>query len=180
MAAERGVKIRPARAGERVAVLRVLDAAMLTTDADALAERIAAGRVLVAVAPATGSDTEATDERVVGAIEVGERKGKRSDERYEASDDARSDAGGVGGDAERMTGDAGRVSDDADGGHIEAIAVQRRRRGQGIGSALIAAAAERWRPLSADLDADVRPFYENAGFEITVREEDGRYRGRLR
>jgi len=138
------ISVRPARADERVAVLSVLDAAMLETDASALAARIEAGSVLVAVA----------DGRVLGAVEVNE------------------------------TGDAD--ASETAGGRVEAVAVRPGRRGQGIGSRLLAAAHERWRPLSAAFDADVRPFYERLGFEVRALdgerdEESGaeRYRGVL-
>ncbi|WP_225335639.1 GNAT family N-acetyltransferase [Halomicrobium urmianum] len=67
-----------------------------------------------------------------------------------------------------------------DGNRIAAVAVRRRRRGQGIGSALVEAAAERRERLTAEFDADVRPFYESLGFEINVVEgECERCRGRL-
>ncbi|WP_226011230.1 GNAT family N-acetyltransferase [Halomicrobium salinisoli] len=67
-----------------------------------------------------------------------------------------------------------------DGDRIAAVAVRRRRRGQGIGSALVEAAAERRERLVAEFDADVRPFYESLGFEIdAVEGERERYRGRL-
>ncbi len=59
--------------------------------------------------------------------------------------------------------------------HVDAIAVRRRRRGQGIGSALVAAASENGDRLTAAFDPDVRPFYEELGFEI--RERDGRLWG---
>lgn len=65
-----------------------------------------------------------------------------------------------------------------DGVHVEAIAVRQARRDQGIGSALLDAAAERWGRLTANFDAHVRPFYESLGFAV----EDGpggRYRGVL-
>jgi GNAT superfamily N-acetyltransferase len=59
-------------------------------------------------------------------------------------------------------------------GHVAAVAVRRRRRGQGIGSELAAAAAERVAPdggdagrLTAEFDPDVRPFYESLGFAVT-------------
>ncbi|MGB9986896.1 GNAT family N-acetyltransferase [Salarchaeum japonicum] len=64
------------------------------------------------------------------------------------------------------------------GAHIEAIAVRRARRDSGIGSRLVAAAAERWRPLTADFRGNVRPFYASLGFEI--EEQGDRYRGTLR
>ena len=62
--------------------------------------------------------------------------------------------------------------------YLSAIAVQKQRRGQGVGRSLIAAAAD-WaapRPLSATFDERVRPFYTACGFEIEQRE--GRLWGR--
>lgn len=55
-----GVDVETATPDDRLDVLRVLDAAMLETDADGLAERIDAGDVLVARFERTGS--------VVGAL----------------------------------------------------------------------------------------------------------------
>lgn len=49
--------------------------------------------------------------------------------------------------------------------HVDAIAVRRRRRGQGVGRALIDRARE-CGALSAAFEADVRPFYEDLGFEV--------------
>lgn len=63
------------------------------------------------------------------------------------------------------------------GEEIEAVAVRRNRRGQGIGSALVTAAAERRERLVAAFDPRVRPFYESLGFEIEPTDEPGRYRG---
>lgn len=63
-----------------------------------------------------------------------------------------------------------------DSAEIEAVAVRPGRRGQGIGSALVEAAAERCEELTAGFDPSVRPFYESLGFEITCEEE--RCRGR--
>jgi len=62
------------------------------------------------------------------------------------------------------------------GVHVEAIAVRPRRRGQGVGTALVAAIDR--RPLTAEFDADVRPFYESLGFAVR-RLDDGRCRGVL-
>lgn len=63
--------------------------------------------------------------------------------------------------------------------HVDAVAVRRARRGQGIGSALVRAAADRRAPLTAEFDPSVRPFYESLGFEISQVEADGnRLRGR--
>ena len=61
--------------------------------------------------------------------------------------------------------------------HIDAIAVRRARRGQGIGRELVEFAAERFGTLTAECDPRVRPFYESLGFDIEERvAEDGRER----
>lgn len=61
--------------------------------------------------------------------------------------------------------------------HVDAIAVRRRRRSEGIGRALVERASERGA-LSAAFQADVRPFYEDLGFEIMDgKTADGRLRG---
>jgi len=62
------------------------------------------------------------------------------------------------------------------GVHIDAIAVRRRRRGNGVGSRLVERAAERYGTLTADFDPEVKPFYESLGFSIEKQGE--RYRGR--
>lgn len=52
--------------------------------------------------------------------------------------------------------------------YISVIAVQKERRGRGVGQSLIAAAAD-WaapRPLAATFDERVKPFYVACGFEI--------------
>lgn len=64
-----------------------------------------------------------------------------------------------------------------DGPHIEAVAVRRRRRGQGIGTALVEAALGRRDRITADFDADVRPFYEALGFDIEALDGPDRFRG---
>lgn len=60
--------------------------------------------------------------------------------------------------------------------HVAAVAVRRRRRGQGLGSALIEAAADRGR-LAAAFDPELRAFYEGRGFRVVATGEDGRLRG---
>jgi GNAT superfamily N-acetyltransferase len=49
---------------------------------------------------------------------------------------------------------------------ITAVAVRRRRRGQGIGTALVEAAAANRPRLVAEFDPRVRPFWERVRFEI--------------
>lgn len=63
-----------------------------------------------------------------------------------------------------------------DGEEIVAVAVRRRRRGQGIGTALVEAAADRRPRLVAAFDPGIRPFWASLDFEIE-RAGDGRLRG---
>lgn len=66
-----------------------------------------------------------------------------------------------------------------DGERIDAIAVRRRRRGQGVGRRLIErAAASTPDALYADFDRRARPFYDALGFDIEPTDEPGRFRGR--
>lgn len=63
-----------------------------------------------------------------------------------------------------------------DGSHVDAIAVQKERRGRGIGRALVdAASAAVDGALTVDFDEGVRPFYASLGFDIEQR--DGRLWG---
>lgn len=64
-----------------------------------------------------------------------------------------------------------------DGARIEAVAVRRGRRGQGIGTELVGAAVEQNGRLVAEFDADVRPFWEAVGFDIDRASWPGRYIG---
>lgn len=59
---------------------------------------------------------------------------------------------------------------------IEPIAVRPGRRGQGVGTALIRAAGDRWGRLTATFDADLTSFYRQAGFEIEGGERRVGYR----
>ena len=63
------------------------------------------------------------------------------------------------------------------GDHVDAVAVRRSRRGQGIGPALVEAAAARRERLVAEFREGVRPFYESLGFEVEPTVEVGRFRG---
>lgn len=81
-----------------------------------------------------------------------------------------------------------------DGIEITALAVRLRRRGQGIGTALVEAAFERHGELSAECDEGVVAFWQSVGFDVgtaegfeggtadesTIGTADGseRYRGR--
>ncbi|MFW5919196.1 MAG: GNAT family N-acetyltransferase [Halanaeroarchaeum sp.] len=58
-----------------------------------------------------------------------------------------------------------------EGAHIEAIAVRRRRRDQGVGTALVETAASRWGRLTATFDPQVRQFYESLSFDVESRGE---------
>lgn len=68
-----------------------------------------------------------------------------------------------------------------DGTAIEAVAVRPNRRGRGIGTALIEAAAERRDALVAAFDGQVLPFYQALGFDVEpIAGEPDRYQGRRR
>lgn len=63
------------------------------------------------------------------------------------------------------------------GNEVDAVAVTPGRRGTGIGTRLVEAAADRRTDLVAEFDADVRGFWASLGFEIEPV-GNGRYRGR--
>lgn len=65
-----------------------------------------------------------------------------------------------------------------DGNEITSIAVRRRRRTQGIGTALVEAATERREQLLAEFDHRVLDFWESVGFTATPLEGSDRFRGR--
>ncbi|NHN43462.1 GNAT family N-acetyltransferase [Halorubellus sp. JP-L1] len=130
-----GVVVREATADESLAVRRVLDAAMLETDAvDGAVER---GDAFVA----------AVDDRVVGALVL----------------------------VPVASVDGPDELDGCDGMHVDAVAVTHRRRGQGVGRALVDGALERERRLSVAFDPSVGTFYDALGFETVVQADaDGR------
>jgi len=140
------VSIRHGDPTDKLAVVRLFDAAMLDTDTDRLSRQLTAtdGLVLIATREATP----------VGAIAL---------DAAATSDEERVDVS-----SNRVAVDSTRVDGDTDPVRITAIAVRRRRRDRGIGRALIEAAADRVapRPLTARFDANVRPFYDACGFEI--------------
>jgi GNAT superfamily N-acetyltransferase len=64
------------------------------------------------------------------------------------------------------------------GVRIDAVSVRRRRRGRGIGTALIESLVEEHDRVVAEFDERVRPFYESLEFEIEERGTDGRLGGK--
>ena len=62
---------------------------------------------------------------------------------------------------------------------IDAVAVRRRRRGQGLGTALVREAAARRGRLVAAFDERVRPFWEALGFDVAPAGEPGWFVGTL-
>lgn len=141
------VSIRVAEPSDRVGVRRVLDAVMLAV-AD-LPDRLAAGEVLVATA----------EDRVVGAIALAPEGPAGSEQSVGPEDSV--DPGGAGhGSSPDLPPDWSAAT------HVRSIAVRRRRRDRGVGSALVDAAAARFGPLVADFDADVAPFYRALGAEV--------------
>lgn len=157
------VSIRVAEPADRVDVRRVLDAAVL--DAEDLPDRLAAGTVLLATA----------GDQVVGAVVLAPEW------------PAELDGGDGVADCEEPTTRAGPASPVAPGSgpptswttatHVRSIAVLRRRRDRGIGSALLQAAAERHGRLVADFDADVEPFYRTVATAVRAAEEAGSVEG---
>jgi GNAT superfamily N-acetyltransferase len=137
----------------------ILDAAMLDVDAATVERRIEEDAVLVAAENGRGGATERSE----GVSPNGRAGSEATRERV------------LGACTLDVQGDGGGRDDTA---HIDAIAVRRRRRDQGVGSALVQAAAERWPRLTAEFDADHRPFYESLGFDVRVV-GGGRFRGVL-
>ncbi|MDB9250116.1 GNAT family N-acetyltransferase [Halorubrum ezzemoulense] len=135
------VTVKPATAADRLDVLRILDAAVLETDAATVDDRIAAGDVIVARSTRTGG--------VVGALVA--------------------------------------VRPDPDRLHVDAVAVRQVRRGEGIGSRLVAAAVDRAESdpavetVTARFDADLAEFYAALGFAVDgTGADEGRRVGRTR
>lgn len=154
------MRVREARQSELTTVATILDAAMLETND--LRARVGAGDVLVAVEGRTETERESVGDvggtsgpdRVLGALVI--------------------EPPSVAPEWARTRGTAG---------HVAAVAVRRRRRGRGIGTTLVDAAAssaESAGPLTAGFDAGLRSFYEGLGFEIVAAEKEERLRGLLR
>jgi GNAT superfamily N-acetyltransferase len=58
------------------------------------------------------------------------------------------------------------------GAHIEAVAVRKSRRAEGVGTELVEALGSEYAPVTADCRPDIEAFYESLGFRTT--ESDGR------
>lgn len=56
--------------------------------------------------------------------------------------------------------------------HVRAVAVRRRRRGSGVGTALVRGASNHFGVLVADFDPSDRPFYEALGAEFHAEEAE--------
>ena len=161
------VLVREATAGAELGVRRVLDAAMLesTATSDAVAGgdafvAVAGGDAFVAVAggDVVADESEGVDGsgvadggRVVGALVLVPHSTVELPDAVAEPDGAV--AGGV-------------------GMHVDAIAVRRRRRGQGIGRALVEAALDRERQLTVAFDPGVSAFYDALGFATVLEGEE--------
>ena len=145
------VSIRRGDPTDRLAVVRLFDAAVLDTDFDRLSQQLTTTDGLVLIAT--------REETPVGAIAL---------DASPTSEEERVDI-----DTMRVDDDITQADGDTDPVRITAIAVRRRRRDRGIGRALIEAAADRVapRPLTARFDEEVRPFYDACGFEIDPRND---------
>ena len=169
--------VREATPADADDVVRLLDAAMLEIDPERVRRRIAAGDVLVATVTEYGAEdrerAEAADtDRVDDSADTAAKDGTDAPEDRVVGVCVLARVDG--------TDDAGKCSralaaDDPDPTEIEQIAVHRSRRGRGIGSRLVDAAAERADgPLVARFHEQVRPFYDALGFEIVEGgESDG-------
>jgi len=156
-----GRRVRQATLEDSIPVHRLLEGAVL--EVGDLEGHLEAGEVLVATEPRVSDSSH----RIVGALVLEDSV----DDPIDATDTGAGEAG----DGEH--GD--RNGNAREAKHISAIAVHPRQRDRGIGSTLIEAALERADAVTANFDADVRPFYESLGFEIEPLVE-GRFRGRKR
>ncbi|MGQ4556415.1 GNAT family N-acetyltransferase [Halobellus sp. GM3] len=133
--------VRESRPSDADDAVGLLDAAMLEFDRERVRRRVEAGSTLVAVTERHGADPTGSDPPGLSP-------------------------------SDRVVGVCVFDEVGADGRRsgatvIEQIAVHRSRRGRGIGTALVDAAAARSAgPVLARFREQVRPFYESLGFEI--------------
>lgn len=153
-----GVAIESASSDDRLDVLRVLDAAMLETDAETVD-----GAIGDTAVDDTAVDDD--DETVDDASDPGDALVARFNR-----------TGAVVGALVATRPEPARL-------HVDAVAVRRARRGRGIGSALVAEAVRRAAgdaaidAVTASFDPELKGFYTDLGFEIDrggdTREIDG-------
>jgi GNAT superfamily N-acetyltransferase len=141
------VDVREATTADELDVRRVLDAAML--ESTAVEDAVARGDAFVAVA---GNDGAADEGLVVGALVLVPHASADPPDAVVARRDTVPGGGGM---------------------HVDAVAVRRRRRGQGVGRALVEAALDCERRLTVAFDPGVRAFYHALEFDV-VTENDGR------
>lgn len=147
-----GVVVREATVDDELDVRRVLDAAML--ESTATSDAVIRGDAFVAVA---GSDAIADEGGVVNEGGVVGALVLVPHSTVELPDAVAEPGGAVAGGA---------------GMHVDAVAVRRRRRGRGIGRALVEAALERERRLTVAFDPGVRAFYDALGFTVVTGSEE--------
>jgi ribosomal protein S18 acetylase RimI-like enzyme len=173
------VVVTEASPSDFVAVMRVLEGALIDVEATDVRTAIAAGDALVA----------GRGGRVVGALVLGTRppdapaafRGVVECDPVRDPAPARDGTHGDGSSRSDRTDTPAtdprrRLPDTRP--HVVALAVERTARRQGIGEALVAAAADRVALLTVDCRPDVAEFYEAVGAVTTVH--DGRVWGRLR
>jgi GNAT superfamily N-acetyltransferase len=144
------MEIRKATVEELPDVLNVLDGALLDIAVTELKEHLDDGNVLVAIAP----DTRESETQFGHRQHSGHGNARDRDDRI-----------------------LGVLV--LDGKEVIALAVRRRRRGQGIGAKLVATTREQRGELVAEFDERVRPFWESVGCTVDDIDESGRYRGRF-
>ena len=156
--------IREATPEDALDVRRLLDAAML--EPGDVEHHVDEGNVLVA---GTQRRTTTGDVREVllGTLVLTDGPGVGPEIESRVSHERDADTDTCGDDDEAATNR---------GSHIAALAVRRRHRDNGIGTALVERALERERHLSAAFDERVKPFYDALEFEIQPI-DDRRYRG---
>lgn len=145
------ITVREARADELAAVMNVLDGAALETDAE---------RVRAIIDCDAADDTDDTDD------------GDENDATVLVA--VPESTAGTATIDPPIVGALVLVGD-----QITTVAVRRRRRDQGVGTALVSGAAERRNRLVARFDDTVNGFYESLGFRTEAVGDGDRRRGVL-
>jgi len=160
-------RVRRAEPAETDVVRGVLTAALLDPP-PSLGDAVAAGQVHVAVAGGDPDDTHGTDStgRVVGCLVRLPPAETPDAERVATTVETLAPS--------RRPFDPDTWRDRTTATHVDSVAVARGRRGDGVGTALVAAAADAVdaSPLTVAFRPAVRPFYESLGFTV-VSPSDG-------